>query len=211
MAEDNNQENEKKSPVKLILMIVGGIVLLGSGLGLGIFIGGGESSDPSTEISQIIEKKENPELSKENKKNEEEEEVAAECSEEEKDAEGNCPVGPKKIPKITPEEEIFATTYYEFPGNFTTNLKESKKFLQISLGVSTQYDDQVMANVDSHQLALRSEILTIMSTFSTEDISGREGKQKLADSLKNGINDVLMKVEGFGGVENVHFTSFVLQ
>ncbi len=211
MAEDNNQENEKKSPVKLILMIVGGIVLLGSGLGLGIFIGGGESSDPSTEISQIIEKKENPELSEENKKNEEEEEVAAECAEEEKDAEGNCPVGPKKIPKITPEEEIFATTYYEFPGNFTTNLKESKKFLQISLGVSTQYDDQVMANVDSHQLALRSEILTIMSTFSTEDISGREGKQKLADSLKNGINDVLMKVEGFGGVENVHFTSFVLQ
>ena len=211
MAEDNNQENEKKSPVKLILMIVGGIVLLGSGLGLGIFIGGGESSDPSTEISQIIEKKENPELSEENKKNEEEEEVAAECAEEEKDAEGNCPVGPKKIPKITPEEEIFATTYYEFPGNFTTNLKESKKFLQISLGVSTQYDDQVMANVDSHQLALRSEILTIMSTFSTADISGREGKQKLADSLKNGINDVLMKVEGFGGVENVHFTSFVLQ
>ena len=201
----------KKSPVKLILMIVGGIVLLGSGLGLGILVGGGESSDPSTEISQIIEKKENPELSEENKKNEEDEEVAAECAEEEKDAEGNCPVGPKKIPKITPEEEIFATTYYEFPGNFTTNLKESKKFLQISLGVSTQYDDQVMANVDSHQLALRSEILTIMSTFSTEDISGREGKQKLADSLKNGINDVLMKVEGFGGVENVHFTSFVLQ
>lgn len=199
MAEDNNQENEKKSPVKLILMIVGGIVLLGSGLGLGILVGGGESSDPSTEISQIIEKKENPELSEENKKNEEDEEVAAECAEEEKDAEGNCPVGPKKIPKITPEEEIFATTYYEFPGNFTTNLKESKKFLQISLGVSTQYDDQVMANVDSHQLALRSEILTIMSTFSTEDISGREGKQKLADSLKNGINDVLMKVEGFGG------------
>ena len=99
MAEDNNQENEKKSPVKLILMIVGGIVLLGSGLGLGIFIGGGESSDPSTEISQIIEKKENPQLSEENKKNEEEEEVAAECAEEEKDAEGNCPVGPKKFLK----------------------------------------------------------------------------------------------------------------
>ena len=205
MAEDNNQDNEKKSPIKLILMIVGGIVLLGAGLGIGILMGGGESSDPSTEISQIIEKKENPEASEKNT------EVAAECSEEEKDEEGNCPVGPKKIPKITPEEEIFATTYYEFPGNFTTNLKESKKFLQISLGVSTQYDEQVMANVDSHQLALRSEILTIMSTFSPADIAGREGKQKLADSLKEGINNTLVKVEGFGGVENVHFTSFVLQ
>ena len=210
MAEDNNQDNEKKSPIKLILMIVGGIVLLGAGLGIGILMGGGESSDPSTEISQIIEKKENPEASEKNTE-EEIEEVAAECAEEEKDEEGNCPVGPKKIPKITPDEEIFATTYYEFPGNFTTNLKESKKFLQISLGVSTQYDEQVMANVDSHQLALRSEILTIMSTFSPADIAGREGKQKLADSLKEGINNTLVKVEGFGGVENVHFTSFVLQ
>ena len=210
MAEDNNQDNEKKSPIKLILMIVGGIVLLGAGLGIGILMGGGESSDPSTEISQIIEKKEHPEASEKNTE-EEIEEVAAECAEEEKDEEGNCPVGPKKIPKITPEEEIFATTYYEFPGNFTTNLKESKKFLQISLGVSTQYDEQVMANVDSHQLALRSEILTIMSTFSPADIAGREGKQKLADSLKEGLNNTLVKVEGFGGVENVHFTSFVLQ
>ena len=210
MAEDNNQDNEKKSPIKLILMIVGGIVLLGAGLGIGILMGGGESSDPSTEISQIIEKKENQEASEKNTE-EEIEEAAAECAEEEKDEEGNCPVGPKKIPKITPEEEIFATTYYEFPGNFTTNLKESKKFLQISLGVSTQYDEQVMANVDSHQLALRSEILTIMSTFSPADIAGREGKQKLADSLKEGINNTLVKVEGFGGVENVHFTSFVLQ
>ena len=210
MAEDNNQDNEKKSPIKLILMIVGGIVLLGAGLGIGILMGGGESSDPSTEISQIIEKKENPEASEKNTE-EEIEEAAAECAEEEKDEEGNCPVGPKKIPKITPEEEIFATTYYEFPGNFTTNLKESKKFLQISLGISTQYDEQVMANVDSHQLALRSEILTIMSTFSPADIAGREGKQKLADSLKEGINNTLVKVEGFGGVENVHFTSFVLQ
>jgi len=210
MAEENNEENEKKSPIKLILMIVGGIVLLGAGIGVGIFIGGGGKTDPSAEISQIIEKKENPEETKdEDKKNEEE--VAEECTEEEKDEEGNCPSGPKKIPKITPEEEIFTTTYYEFPGNFTANLKGSKKFLQLSVGVSTQYDEQVMANVESHQLALRSEILTIMSEFSSDDIAGKEGKKSLAEALRDGINEVLMKVEGFGGIENVHFTSFVVQ
>ena len=208
MAEENNQDNEKKSPLKLILMIVGGVVLLGLGLGVGIFVGG-DDTDPSTEISQIIEKKENPEDSENNESNEEE--LVEGCAEEEKDEEGNCPAGPKKIPKITPEEEIFTTTYYEFPGNFTSNLKGSKKFLQVSVGVSTQYDEQVMVNVDSHQLALRSEILTIMSEFSSEDISGKEGKNKLAESLRDGINEVLMKVEGFGGIENVHFTSFVVQ
>ncbi len=210
MAEENNQENEKKSPIKLILMIVGGIVLLGGGIGVGMFVGGGDETDPSTEISKIIEKKENPKES-DQENQEKEEELAEECAEEEKDEEGNCPTGPKKIPKITPDEEIFTTTYYEFPGNFTANLKGSKKFLQLSVGVSTQYDEQVMANVESHQLALRSEILTIMSEFSSEDISGRDGKYKLAESLRDGINEVLMKVEGFGGIENVHFTSFVVQ
>ena len=68
MAEDNNQDNEKKSPIKLILMIVGGIVLLGGGIGLGILMGGGDSSDPSTEISQIIEKKKTQSLLKIKKK-----------------------------------------------------------------------------------------------------------------------------------------------
>ena len=210
MAEETNQENEKKSPLKLILMIVGGIILLGAGIGVGILVGGGDDTDPSAEISKIIEKKENPEA---DEKSDEEinEELAEECGEEEKDEEGNCPAGPKKIPKITPEEEIFTTTYYEFPGNFTANLKGSKKFLQLSVGVSTQYDEQVMVNVESHQLALRSEILTIMSEFSSEDIAGKDGKYKLAEALRDGINEVLMKVEGFGGIENVHFTSFVIQ
>ena len=210
MAEENKNENDGKKGglVKYILFGLGGVALLGIGLGLGIFMGGSDT-DPSSEISQIIEKKENPD-------NDEdianiEEEVVEECTEEEKDEEGNCPVGPKKIPKLVPEEELFATTYYEFPGNFTTNLKGSKKFLQISLGVSTQYDEAVMVNVESHQLALRSEILGVMSEFSMEDLAGREGKGQLAISLKDAINGILEGVEGFGGVENVHFTSFVLQ
>ena len=213
MAENKNQnddDNNKGGILKIALLGVGGFVLLLLGIFVGSYFFGGDETDPSSEISQIIEKKENPDKSLENE--ELSEEIAEEdCLDEEKDEEGNCPVGPKKIPKLVPEEELFATTYYEFPGNFTTNLKGSKKFLQISLGVSTQYDDQVMANVDSHQLALRSEILGIISEFTAEDVSNREGKKELAEKLKEGINLTLEEVEGFGGVENVHFTSFVLQ
>lgn len=210
MAEENNDENKKKGGIiKIAIIAVGAIVLLGIGIGLGMFLGTDET-DPSSEISQIIEKKENPE-GDDSKEEIDVSEEETECTDEEKDEEGNCPVGPRKIPKVMPEEELFATTYYEFPGNFTTNLKGSKKFLQISVGVSTQYDEAVMANVDSHQLAMRSEILGIMSEFTPEEIAGREGKDKLAGSLKEGINGVLEKLEGFGGVEAVHFTSFVLQ
>ena len=66
--------------------------------------------------------------------------------------------GDGKVAKETPEVENFVTTYFEFPGTFTTNLMNSRKFLQVGLGVSTQYDDTVMANVEvaSTCVALRN-------------------------------------------------------
>ena len=131
-----------------------------------------------------------------------------ECSEN-ADGEEEC-VPKKKVKKVNVEEK-FLTTYYEFPGNFTTNLKASKRFLQITVGVSTQYDEEVMVNVESHQLALRGIILGVMSEFSQEDVAGRAGKQTLADSIKDALNIFLEDKEGFGGVEGIHFTSFVLQ
>ena len=116
-----------------------------------------------------------------------------------------------KIALDTPENQVFLTTYYEFPGSFTTNLMNSRKFLQISVGVSTQYDDRVMANVEAHQLALRSEILGTMSEFTEESIQGKAGRQALAASLQDAINSKLELLENFGGIDEVHFTSFVLQ
>ena len=128
-------------------------------------------------------------------------------SPEEGEAEGE----PQKMYKDTPATETFVTSYYTFPDNFTTNLKGSKAFLQISVGVSTQYDETVMENVELHQLALRSEILGAVSEFSVEEIEGKDGRDKLANHIKESVNLKLEELEGFGGVEGVFFTSFVLQ
>ena len=210
---DNKEENEKKGGiVKIAIFAAAGLVLLGIGLGIGALIfGGGSEPDPSAEISEILDGNKPP---VENKKEDEEEvsesedEVEMECTEN-ADGEEEC-VPKKKVKKVNVEEK-FLTTYYEFPGNFTTNLRESKKFLQITVGVSTQYDEEVMVNVESHQLALRGIVLGVMSEFSQEDVAGREGKQTLADAIKEALNIFLEDKEGFGGVEGIHFTSFVLQ
>ena len=131
---------------------------------------------------------------------------------EKEDAAANEDNGsPQKQSKDAPEEEVFATIYHEFPGTFTTNLQGSRKMLQIGVGVSTQYDDTVMVNVESHQLALRSVILGVISEFTEEDVKGQVGRDALAAGLRVGINEKLEALEGFGGVEEVHFTSFVLQ
>ncbi len=210
---DNKEENKKSGIVKIAIFAAAGLVLLGVGLGIGALIfGGGSEPDPSAEVSEILEgknpEKEKEEESSEGENTEEESDVELECVEN-ADGEEEC-VPKKKVKKVNVEEK-FLTTYYEFPGNFTTNLRESKKFLQITVGVSTQYDEEVMVNVESHQLALRGIILGVMSEYSEQDVAGRDGKQGLADAIRDALNIFLEDKEGFGGVEGIHFTSFVLQ
>ncbi len=176
---------------KLAIFGGGGILLIAIGLGAGYFIFGSAQPDPSEEIEEIIERK--------MQEREAAEEAADNSSE------------PTKQSKETPEEEVFETIYHEFPGTFTTNLAGSRKMLQVGIGVSTQYDDTVMMNVESHQLALRSIVLGVISDFSEDNVKGATGRESLAVALRDAINTKLQDLEGFGGVEEVHFTSFVLQ
>ena len=190
MAEEEVEEKKSKGGLlRIILFIVGGSVLIAVGLGVGFLIFGNSQPNPSEEIEAIIERKM-------------EEAEAAKASEDN--------ASKKKVSKDTPEQENFVTIYYEFPGTFTTNLRGSRKMLQVGIGVSTQYDDTVMMNVESHELALRSTILGVLSEFAEEDIQGTNGKAALASSLKEGINNKLILLENFGGIEEVLFTSFVL-
>ncbi|NCF46615.1 MAG: flagellar biosynthesis protein FliL [Alphaproteobacteria bacterium] len=190
MAEEVEEEKKSKGGlIKIILLVVGGIMLVATGLGVGYFVFGSSQPDPSEEIESIIERKMEE----------------AEAAKSESDN-----ASPKKVSKETPEQENFVTIYYEFPGTFTTNLRGSRKMLQVGIGVSTQYDDTVMVNVEAHELALRSTVLGILSEFSEEDVQGTNGKAALASALKEGINSKLTLLENFGGVQEVLFTSFVL-
>lgn len=200
MAEEVEEEPKKSGLIKIIIFVVAGILLIVIGLGIGYLMFGGEPEpDPSAEVNQIIEGKEAEKKEKEDKKDKEEGEVDGE--------DGII----KKNVKTIPEVDSYETTYFEFPGDFTTNLKGSRKFLQVSVGVSTQYDEKVMETVDSHQLALRSEILATISDFTEEDISGSEGKKKLSDKLMIVLNDKLKSLKEFPGIEDVYFTAFILQ
>ncbi len=199
MAEVKEEEQSGKGGlIKILLFSLGAILLLCIGLGIGYFLFGGEpETDPSQEVNQIIEGESNKKA-----ENKEEETEGEEVGED-----GII----KKNVKAIPEVDAYETSYFEFPGDFTTNLKNSRKFLQVSVGVSTQYDEKVMEIVDQHQLALRSVILTVISDFTEEDISGSNGKDKLADSLLVAMNKKLDQLKEFPGIEGVYFTSFVVQ
>lgn len=192
MAENEAEQKAGGGLVKKLLIFGGGgLVMIAVGLGAGWLIFGSAQPDPSEEIEEIIERKL--------------------AERETAEAEADNSTEPQKQSKDTPEEDVFETIYHEFAGTFTTNLDGSRKMLQLGIGVSTQYDDTVMMNVESHQLALRSVILGVISNFSEEDVKGSAGREMLAVSIRDAINGKLEALENFGGVEEVHFTSFVLQ
>ena len=189
-------EEEPKKKInfkKIALFGLGPIVLIGIGLGVGAFLFM-PTQTPVEQVEELIEKK--LQQAGQLPSTEGEDEAAAE---------------PEKVYKDTPSTDTVVTSYYTFPDNFTTNLKGSKAFLQVSVGVSTQYDETVIENVEMHQLALRSEVLGVVSEFTVEEVEGKTGRDQLADSIKDAINKRLEELEGFGGVEGVYFTAFVLQ
>lgn len=118
---------------------------------------------------------------------------------------------PQKVSKETPEEAQFVTSYFTFPDPITSNLKESRSLLQVQIGVSTQYDAKVITHVETHKLALQSDMLAVIATFTEEDIAGPNGRARLADALKDAVNKRLEEKEGFGGIEDVFFPSFMMQ
>lgn len=105
----------------------------------------------------------------------------------------------------------YRIAYYSFPEEFTSNLRNSEGMVQLSLAASTRYDGRVLMWLNEHQLAIRSRLLVEIADTDEADVLSPEGKAKLQKRLTAAINDVLETNEGFGGVDNVHFRSFIVQ
>ena len=216
MADENTDPPKKKSPIMLILAgVFGGIILVGGGLGAGYFLFGGNQPLPEDIANDIIASKAAGEAAAEGGV-EGEGEPEIDCPVEEELEEGEempeeCMGPEEKVSKEVPSEELFETMYYEFPATLTTNLKGSRRFLQVGIGISTQYDETVIENIEAHMPALTAEILATLSDYTEEEVAGREARFALAEDLRTTMNTTLTGLEGFGGIEKVHLTSFVIQ
>jgi flagellar FliL protein len=82
---------------------------------------------------------------------------------------------------------------------------------QIGVGVSTRSGDEVIAAVRTHRMALRSDMLAVMSGFTMEDIEGAEGRARLAAALRDRLDLRLEELADVSGLHSVYFTSFLVQ
>lgn len=126
-------------------------------------------------------------------------------------ASGTAASEPKRVTKTSPELTRFEYRYLEFERDLLANLTNSRKVMQVQIAVMTRYDDRVIKNLKKHEFALRSAALDVMRQTTEADLEKPDFRKLLAEKLRTELNAVLEKLEDFGGIEEVHFTSFVVQ
>ena len=118
---------------------------------------------------------------------------------------------PAKLKKEAPEATRFEKNYFQIEKELMTNITGSKKVMVVQIAVMTHYDSRVFDNIKKHEFALRSAMLDLMRQTTEAEASKPEFRKELAVKLKDIMNALLEEYEDFGGIEEVMFTSFVMQ
>jgi len=105
----------------------------------------------------------------------------------------------------------YKASYYNIEQNFTSNMRDSDGFVQLGIGVSTFYDHRVLDALKDNEIPVRSAILMTLAAQDSFAITTPEGRKTLQKQLTDAINGVLKQKTGYGGIDNVYFTSFVIQ
>lgn len=206
---------KKKGGAKKLIIIVGAVALLGGGgAAAGFYAAGsmqapaGPAEDPN--MPRLVHKGEKPEDVAAKYAPKEGEGGHGESSDSEEVAGEGHPAHGIDLPAPR-NPSLFQATYYQIPAPFTSNMADSDAFAQISIAVSTYYDKRVIDAVQTHELAIRSAILLMLAQEQELDLSTPAGKERLQAKLVKIINSVLKDRTGYGGVDNVYFTNFVIQ
>lgn len=199
MSEKTEDAPKKKGGMmKKLIILTGALVVVGGGVGGGLYATGfiphgTAKAGPEPTGPQLVPKSEQKRLS-----------AAGGGAGGEGAAAGKAPpsgVGGEK----------YASNYYAMEKEFTSNLQDSVHFIQVGIAISTPYDDTVIDNIKTDEIAVRSAILMTLSDTTEEQVFSTDGKKQLQVRLAKAINDTLKEKEGFGGVGNVYFTNFVVQ
>lgn len=84
------------------------------------------------------------------------------------------------------------------------------RFLQIAVEAGTR-DPDVVEQIKEHRPAIRNSLVMLFSSQDPAVLDTREGKETLRNQALGEIQKVLKSETGNNGVENVFFTSFVMQ
>lgn len=188
------EEGKKKSPlVKIIIIAVAAIVVLAGTVVGTMFLTGFFDRKDIHEMEQRLA------------------ELEAKANEGKDGKDDGKGEGPQKVAKESPELSRFENSYLELEKPLVSNMTGTRKVIQVNVSIMTHYDERVFKNVKKHESALRSAALDVMRQSTEAEMGTPEFRKNLALKIRDELNAVLTKYEDFGGIEEVFFTSFVVQ
>lgn len=193
---------KKKSKLKIVILgTIGSLLLVGGGIGAGVYASHQLSSSKS-----IPDDPDRPKLV-----------ARVQGAPAATEGEGGEKEPPPKIGTVSVSSDAvkvdpkkFEVTYVALDQPFTANLANGG-IIQVGLSFSTYYDHRVVENIKRQTVPIRSAALMVLAEEDPAVLSTSRGKQELQRQLTQAVNNVLREKEGFGGVDNVYFTSLVIQ
>ncbi|MCP4389656.1 MAG: hypothetical protein GY802_15270 [Gammaproteobacteria bacterium] len=103
-------------------------------------------------------------------------------------------------------------SYIDLKPAFTVNLapEDPVGFLQISIQVLT-FNDDVAKDLEKHKPLIRNNLLVLFGAQKSAELRATEGKEKLQKSALETVQTVVNEQGSGGEVDNLFFTSFVMQ
>jgi flagellar FliL protein len=93
------------------------------------------------------------------------------------------------------------------------SVKGPARYLQVEMQLMA-HNKEALSLAEQHMPVIRNNILMILAAQSFEEVSTREGKERLRKEITGSINQVLAdqgEVKEGEGIQAVYFTSFVMQ
>lgn len=211
MSDEAKPAKKKGGGMKLVLMLVVGLLVGGGGAVGGLYATGmfskkeeGPKEDPNKPV--LVLKGESAEdIAKAHGGGEEGHAASG------GEAVAHHPAGKGEDLPTPGNPAAYEATYFQIQAPFTSNMSDTDAFAQISVAVSTYYDMRVIDAIKAHEMAIRSQVLMMLAQQPEAMLATPEGKRQLQGKMKTIINDVLKQKTGYGGVDNVYFTNFVIQ
>ena len=127
-----------------------------------------------------------------------EEEGVAEEEPEEEEPEEEEPIAPALYTALDP------------PFVVSFDQEDGARYVQLTLQAMAR-DEETIAAVKQHAPAIRNSVLFMLSGYELEVLSTQAGKEQLRLELRGAANEILEKNGGEPGIEELYFTSLVIQ
>jgi flagellar FliL protein len=110
------------------------------------------------------------------------------------------------------KEEKKPLNYVPLNPPFVVNFDETEdiSYLQVSLQVATR-DPDLVPLIKEHSPALRNSLVMLLSSQDPATLNDRKGKDKLRSDTLAEVQRVMESETGKPVIDNIYFTSFVMQ